>query len=622
MQQSSRRYMFIVAAMAMALTAILWRVASVNLIGFATATLLLAAPVWTVLALISAARKAHDAAIFRERVWWRLLAGGHITRLGLAALVALATGGGLVLGIMVDPGQTAVLAATGALLTPAIAGWLARRADRPIIPAQQLGFVLRMTVLVTGGILLGLSLALRGAPVSLADLPRYVGSSALLGQLTDFFAIWTALGEMLRTGDGGWIRALVMGVALDAAQCFGLATVLAGPLATGRDMRRILRPSQEEEPPQPTRASVAILSFCGFVTFLILLGGLADIEGRLARVLADSRSPMMQMPEIGSVPPVVAGGSTSDGPPRLPPVPFPSTARALLEREQVGDQLCPPGTIDLLVALDEEHRLWWTRQSAEMASLLAGGFDTMRARVPQFLDWYYSLGAEYLRTANLLIGSGDAYLQARILERLEVDVAFAGFQIMTEIVAAGPSIMDQQLAADRELLLRDCGLALPDDEATIAVTAVASDELLTLPELSDRIPLETRLGSAGLVGAGTAAVIAAKFGGKVMLSGAFKAAAFAIAKVAGSKALTLLGGVGAGAVGGGAAGSVVPGAGTTAGAIIGGIAGGVAVTLGVDFGILKLEEAVSRAAFEADLMAAIDATEAEMMAQLGLIPSE
>ena len=112
--------------------------------------------------------------------------------------------------------------------------------------------------------------------------------------------------------------------------------------------------------------------------------------------------------------------------------------------------------------------------------------------------------------------------------------------------------------------------------------------------------------------------IMAKIGAKAIASGVFKTAAAALVKMAGGKAISLGGGILLGAGSGAAAGSVVPGAGTTAGAIAGGIAGGIAVMLGVDFALLKLDEELSRTDFETEIMAAIDSAESELLAQLGL----
>ena len=126
-----------------------------------------------------------------------------------------------------------------------------------------------------------------------------------------------------------------------------------------------------------------------------------------------------------------------------------------------------------------------------------------------------------------------------------------------------------------------------------------------------------RLSAAGLFGApagAVAGVIIVKIGSKVIAGTVFKMAAGALIKIAGSKALTLGGGILVGAGTGGAGGSVVPGIGTTAGAVVGGIVGGIAAMVGVDYGLLKLDEAVLREAFQAEIIAAINESEAEFLA--------
>jgi len=160
---------------------------------------------------------------------------------------------------------------------------------------------------------------------------------------------------------------------------------------------------------------------------------------------------------------------------------------------------------------------------------------------------------------------------------------------------------------------------LPSDMFTLDAVNTRPAEFLTIALHEDAIRLEARLTSAGLsgvIGAGMAGVLVGKVIAKVSLGSAFKAAAAALVKMAGSKGLSIGGGVLIGGGTGAAGGSVVPGLGTVAGGVIGGIAGGVAVWIGVDYAMLRLEEEISRDAFEADILAAIAQTEAEIMAVL------
>lgn len=121
--------------------------------------------------------------------------------------------------------------------------------------------------------------------------------------------------------------------------------------------------------------------------------------------------------------------------------------------------------------------------------------------------------------------------------------------------------------------------------------------------------LEIAAASGGLV----AALVVKKLGAK----GTLKLAAKAITKVAVSKTAGTSGGAGAGAVVGAAIGSAVPVIGTAVGAAVGGVICGLAVGVGVDYLILKLEEAWSREEFRQQLLAAIEEQRAAFLNGLG-----
>lgn len=52
----------------------------------------------------------------------------------------------------------------------------------------------------------------------------------------------------------------------------------------------------------------------------------------------------------------------------------------------------------------------------------------MRANVDAYLDWYYSLSAEYLRIANIVIGNGEEFLTGKITEYLAKGLDTSGVE--------------------------------------------------------------------------------------------------------------------------------------------------------------------------------------------------
>jgi len=242
------------------------------------------------------------------------------------------------------------------------------------------------------------------------------------------------------------------------------------------------------------------------------------------------------------------------------------------------------------------------------------GFDAARGRVPTFLDGYYSLTAEYLRTFHLVSGDADDFLRGQLTETLDMDGAFARFRVAADALGA-PLPADTLGLRDR--LLAECG-RLPPDRAVLRITAAAPEALLEWGPDVDAIAFEARLAASGLggVAGGVAGTIAGKVIAKLVASEVFALAAETVAKLALGKAAGGLGGVTAGAGAGALAGSVVPGVGTTVGAVVGGVLGGLAVAVATDYALLEIEEAVSREAFGAEILASLDAAEAELLASL------
>lgn len=168
------------------------------------------------------------------------------------------------------------------------------------------------------------------------------------------------------------------------------------------------------------------------------------------------------------------------------------------------------------------------------------------------------------------------------------------------------------LDAGVQQVLRLAAFDLPPD-ARIRVVASAALDGLALPATAVVVTSSGERTAASAAAGGLVAALVVK---KVAAKGTLKLAAKAVAKVAASKAAGTSGGAGAGALAGAAIGSAVPVIGTAAGAVVGGIIGGLAVGVGVDYLMLQLEEAWSRAAFRQQILDAIEAQRAAFLARL------
>ena len=280
-------------------------------------------------------------------------------------------------------------------------------------------------------------------------------------------------------------------------------------------------------------------------------------------------------------------------------------------------------------------------------------FDARVANVDSYLDWYYSLGADYERLGNLITGTIESFVADQLTSSLEAGVDDS------EFVSTLQSYVDQAAAINAEY---EEGLANSEligiPEWLLTSTEAITADFLSGPieptqrllDAGERFGISATVGGAGGIAAGVAtskvvggaaekaaaksaekaAVGAAgdaaeKAAGKQATKTAEKAAAKSIGskivEKAASKAFfkaivsrigSMLGSRGVGAAVGGAAGTLVgPGVGTAVG-----IAAGAAIGVGVDYGLLMLDEAQNRESYKAEIVESIEEERAEVLAQI------
>jgi len=589
--------------------------------------LIVAVPVWVAIAYVSALRSAHARAVLLRPVWWGGFLSGHLFRLVAAVPAALLAGAGVMAALIADGSRALLWIGAAAVLVLVVSIGVNRVVAADLRPYARLRPTIYIVTSVTAFILTLCLAALSAQPPAgdLRDMmmsqPRYTGSSLLIEQWTDTLALWSgakAWAEAQAEAVGLHFAVIIWRLVSSFGYFAGVALVFAACLIPLREMRRILRPTDADDPARVEPRQAALFSAICVIALSTGLQTLVRFEqAALPAVSVQTEGPELAQAGAGASPQLATVSPDSTPPAMIADLLLPSDLRRSVEVDQIGELVCPRGTIVQVAALDADLAAVIARQKADVAAAVEVGFDRMRANVPVFLDWYYSLGAEYLRTLNILIGNGGTYLNDQLQDRLGTDDPLAELRTAIQALEAGAILADiyQQ---NRRSLLAGC-TNLPSDMFTLDAVNTRPAEFLTIALHEDAIRLEARLTSAGLsgvIGAGMAGVLVGKVIAKVSLGSAFKAAAAALVKMAGSKGLSIGGGVLIGGGTGAAGGSVVPGLGTVAGGVIGGIAGGVAVWIGVDYAMLRLEEEISRDAFEADILAAIAQTEAEIMAVL------
>ena len=218
----------------------------------------------------------------------------------------------------------------------------------------------------------------------------------------------------------------------------------------------------------------------------------------------------------------------------------------------------------------------------------------MEANVDRFLDWYYSLGAEYARIATTLVGDGAKYVQDKLEENLRYGIDESSIQLsvsalnrLTDEFNARVSRAKEKYRLSEEVSHRIPCVKLPETFASIE-------------DQYSSITFNSRMVSSAGV-ASVAAVVAAK----ALSKPAVKVAAATLGKLVAGKLVTgaaVGGSTGVGASIGAAIGSVVPVVGTAIGAAAGGLIAGAAAWVGVDFVMVNLEEYISRDELRQELL--------------------
>jgi hypothetical protein len=234
------------------------------------------------------------------------------------------------------------------------------------------------------------------------------------------------------------------------------------------------------------------------------------------------------------------------------------------------------------------------RLNAEKAVLDANidkAFFLMDRNVESYLDWYYSLGAEYMRIGQMLTGQLESYMQTKLEEYLNLGNPTADLHRTIETALENQQSLKEEAQRLRQTILAE-NRVLDSDESFVVSSSASLDSLLTIPNHIELVALDQRI-AGGTVAAGIGGLIAGKIASKAI----FKGAAKALLKAAAAK----VGGTSVGGAVGAFLGSAVPGVGTVVGGFIGGLIGGVAV----DAALLKLDEAVSRDEFRREILSVI-----------------
>jgi hypothetical protein len=278
--------------------------------------------------------------------------------------------------------------------------------------------------------------------------------------------------------------------------------------------------------------------------------------------------------------------------------------------EKIGTDFFQPGTIkkiqDQQVAAYRDFDL----ASQLLEEKIDSAFNLMVGNVDAFLNWYYSLTAEYGRTFQLLTGSIEQDMSEKLNGYLKQGDPMGKVNVAVAQLGLGNAETLAKFRANTDAILNE-NRVIPVSADVDVIETRSLAEMFSMPKYEESVGIHSRLTGAGGVAAFSSVIVAKKITAKILGKSTFKLAAKAAAKMATSKATGAIGGMAAGA----AVGSVVPVVGTVAGAVVG-FLGGIVFGVGTDYALLAVEEKVDREDFKSEIVTSINEHRNEMKMML------
>lgn len=595
------------AAGALVAIAALVRMPGLPVWGLVLMVVALVVPVVLLGAGMSALRRGNWLQLLAEGGWLRWLLSGALLRVLVHAGIGLALA---VLALM----RMMVMEASdwGALLAGAAVAFLIWRSglvQRWFVPEASsilaLGVARGMGAAVS--VLVAFALLLLASPpqAGIAAVDPVATHSALVGEMLRLALLGKELEGFLLghvAEPDGWSR--LAALVYVAAGAFSVAWVAISAVGIavlpGREALRGLAPASVATP-LSRRRPIAVAAVAAICLTLALLAGAAWLDARLSAMAGTAR-PIAGMAHWFAefrAAEVIDGQYFGKG--------AMAEVEAIYLEEPLPEMITP-----------EQAR-------AELAALAESGFDVMVANVDGFLDGYYSLWGEYGRIAALTTGQLEEKLRADLTSALTAGEPFAALEarrlaLLAEdagLRAEFEAVKARRAARVQAVLdrYRIDAADLPPG-VVLDVTGTFTLPAPELPRIDTQLYLKVtaqRMQGGAVVGAVVAGLVVRRIVGK----GVLRLAAKAVARAVATRGAGSLGGAAAGAAGGAAVGSVFPGIGTAIGGAIGGIAGGIAAWAATDFALLKLEEYFGRDDFRAEIIDAIEAQRALVLAQIG-----
>jgi hypothetical protein len=256
---------------------------------------------------------------------------------------------------------------------------------------------------------------------------------------------------------------------------------------------------------------------------------------------------------------------------------------------------------DLMASTNAASEALVTEATETLVPLIDEMCDREIENVDSYLDWYYSLPADYERLKDIFTGTVEQgvqdQLQAMLLDGVD-DTEFVNE--LNNYVQRSAELKEDYLEKLSECELIDVPSWLIVDTEEIDASVLygpvePTEQLMTFDE---------RAGVSSVVGA-VSSIVASKVVSKALEKPVFKKIVAKLVEKLTAKGLIKI----ATAAASGAAGGtlIAPGVGTAVGAVA-----GVATTVGTDYLFVKADEAQNREQYKQELLESIEETRAEM----------
>lgn len=388
--------------------------------------------------------------------------------------------------------------------------------------------------------------------------------NALSGGITVY-----GLSKVAEISFGGY---LIWRVVLAASALFGFSNLLGACALDSEDIKRVFLPLESAKNEKRDwgfeKSHIVLACTLPLLFTLLFVGGNAAVE-RLEQQKEYSLAEDFIRDQIG------VAGYLIDG--------------------KYYDQLAVES---LLKETEERSSTLYEEATQTLIPLVNEAFDHKVASVDGYLDWYYSLPADYERLARFFTGTVEEGLRDQLEARLNEGFDDSGLtdQINSFTNEANAiaddfraSLATCELGEVPEWLIETKELSVPD----LFVEALGPSEVVM--SFGERMGVSAVSGVAG-------GVIAKKITDKVVVKPVFQKIVTRLLN-----ALAARGGVELVSSAGGTA--IAPGVGTAVGLL-----GGVAVGTVVDFIFLKVDEVANRESYKEEIVATIEEARSETLA--------